>query len=191
MTPYEAFYHRKPTYGRCTVLFWKPWEIRSRNSRWTVAWCSHWRDKREEKWLFIMHHPQYLRISQPTWCRKCCFRNFPKDSYLEDISQPIPDRTRVFGPDLSPSNLNCVVCNFKTSGAHYWPGCNGLVHIHCGITGEKGYGSHVYCNKCEVTNVTRQIDSIVAEIKRRKDKLHIRMLVSAGKKFCPENKLIL
>ena len=34
---------------------------------------------------------------------------------------------------------------------------------------------------------TRQTDTIVAGIKRRQDRLHDRMLVSAAKKFCPAN----
>ena len=80
------------------------------------------------------------------------------------------------------------MCNFETSGAHYCPGCNGFVRVLCGRTqGEEGYGSPVYCNKCEDTNATRQTDSIVAGINRRLNKLHDPMLVSAAKRFVQRN----
>ena len=74
--------------------------------------------------------------------------------------------TRVFRSDLSPSNLDCVLCNFETSGAHYQPGCNRFVDVHCGRTqGEEGYGSSVYCNKCEVANATRKQIQLLLESK--------------------------
>ena len=46
--------------------------------------------------------------------RSIVYQKLPKDSHLDDISQPIPDGTHIFGSNLPPSSLNCFVCNFET-----------------------------------------------------------------------------
>ena len=194
MTPYEALYHHKPSYGLSD--FGIPVEYGSdiHSEQQLDALIEEINaPPTEDNVSNVSPHPTPSTTSSdiPTNSYdvgSVVFQELPKDSYLDDISQPIPDGTHIFGSDLSPSNLNCVVCNFETSGAHYCPECNGFVHVYCGRTeGEESYGSPVYCNKCEVANATRQTDSIVAGIKMRQDKLHDRMLVSAAKKFCPAN----
>ena len=85
--------------------------------------------------------------------RGLIFQDLPKDSYLDDISQPIPDSTHIFG-----SIRSCFT-----------------------VVMDRLFDA----KKCEVANATMQTDTIVAGIKRRQDRLHDRMLVSAANKFCP------
>ena len=68
MTPYEALYHHKPSYGLISP------DIPT-NSCGEV--------------LFL--------------------KNLPKDSYLGDISQPIPDGTRVFGSTSLHLTMSCAI----------------------------------------------------------------------------------
>ena len=64
----------------------------------------------------------------------------------EEISQPIPDGTRIFEqPSHSPRPMNCVVCGKLTSGAHSCPGCHGKIHVICGRTnGDEGYVTPIW-----------------------------------------------
>ena len=84
------------------------------------------------------------------------------------------------------STLNCVVCNYETSCVHSCPGCSGFVHVYCGRTeGEEGYGSPVWCAKCDLANTAKHANNVRVGIKRSQEKLHDRMISSAAKKFQP------
>ena len=173
MTPYKALYHHKSSYELSDFGI-------------SIEYASHVHTEQELDALIeeinapllediisnvspYLMPPSTITPDIPTNSydvRSGIFQELPKDSYLDDSSQPIPDGTHIFGSDLSPSSpssLDCVVCKYEASGAHYFPGCNGFVHVHYDRTeGQVGYGSPVWCNKCEVINATRQTDTIVA-----------------------------
>ena len=116
--------------------------------------------------------------------------HFIQDSYLDEISQPLPEGTHIFSPSTSASsssnNLDCVVCNLQTNGVHKCPECCCPIHLICGReAGEEGYGSSVWCPKCDIEADKDQRESVRRGIKRKQEQLHQRMVNSAAKRFEP------
>eukprot|EP00800_Vazella_pourtalesii_P011706 TRINITY_DN2821_c0_g1_i2.p1 TRINITY_DN2821_c0_g1~~TRINITY_DN2821_c0_g1_i2.p1 ORF type:complete len:470 (+),score=58.69 TRINITY_DN2821_c0_g1_i2:459-1868(+) len=146
MTPYEAVYHHKPSYGLSDFGIPVEYGSEIHTEQELDALIEEINGPISEDNIPVVspHHisPSTLTTDFPTngYGRdSVILQEIPNDSFLDDISQPIPDCTHFFGANLSPLSLNCVVCNFETSGTHYCPGCNGFVHVYCGITeGEEG-----------------------------------------------------
>ena len=137
----------------------------------------------EPELLFSYHHESLPDSSPPS---SPVFSTLT-DPYIDDISQPIPDGTYIFGHESRPlQTMKCVVCGKLTSGGHSCPGCNGNIHVICGRTnGEEGYGTTVWCPRCDISLKSSEADSLRAGIKRSQNKLHNRMLQSSAKKFHP------
>ena len=115
--------------------------------------------------------------------------HFMQYSYLDEISQPLPG-VRIFSPSTSASssskNLNCVVCKLETSGVHKCPRCCCPIHLICGReAGEEGYGSSVWCPKCDIEVNRDKRESVRKGIKRKQEQFHQRIVNSAAKRFDP------
>ena len=199
MTPYEALFHHKPSFGLSDLGIPEEFAPHIQNEEDLEAVIGEINASTEDAQM-NNYLPSSLDIPPITGDVNDQQQSSDRDSesfvipipqldsYLDEISQPIPDGTRVFGSDSSPKSLNCVVCSYETSGVHSCPGCSGSVHVHCGMTeGEEGYGSPVWCNKCYLSTQATKADGIRAGIKRNQEKLHDRMLVSSAKKFHPAN----
>ena len=110
MTPYEALYH-KPSYGLSD--FGIPVEYGSdiHSEQQLDALIEEINaPPTEDNVSNVSPHPTPSTTSPdiPTNSYdvgSVVFQELPKDSYLDDISQPIPDGTRIFGSDLSPFKL--------------------------------------------------------------------------------------
>ena len=198
MTPYEALYHHKPSFGLSD--FGVPEEYTSDiHTEEDLDALIEEINSPSIYNLLPSAIPTHSNISLITGSKfstnsyeveVCSIQSPVLDSYLDDISQPIPDGTRVFGSNFSHtkthSTLNCVVCNYATSGVHSCPGCSGFVHVYCGRTeGEESYGSPFWCAKCDLANTAKQANNVRVGIKRNQEKLHDRMISSAAKKFQP------
>ena len=108
------------------------------------------------------------------------------DPYLEDISQPKPDETHVFEPTSSLSthhSLAYAVCGELTCGVHSCPGCRRSVHTICFRNEGEGFGTPVWCPKCDCKDLSREAEDIRTGVKRNKLKIHERMIQSSAKRF--------
>ena len=128
-----------------------------------------------------------------------------QDTYIDDISQPLPEGTRVFSsipsssttttsepnsslilPSSTAGELNCISCGLQTSGAYKCPRCYRSVHFICGRpAGEEGYGSNVWCPRCDLDVKRDKHEVMRVGIKRKQDVLHQRMISSAAKRYEP------
>ena len=128
-----------------------------------------------------------------------------QDTYIDDISQPLPEGTRVFSsipfsstittsePNSSliltsstTGELNCISCGLQTRGAHKCPRCYRSIHFICGRpAGEEGYGSSVWCSRCHLDVKRDKHEVMRVGIKRKQDVLEQRMISSAAKRYEP------
>ena len=155
LTPYEALYNHKPSSG--LLDFGIPQEVAhdihteqdleciinsinataaEDNDSDSVTPTPISADNQPEPELPFSYHEHLLNTSSPS---SPVFFTLP-DPYLDDISQPIPDGTRIFGQEsIYPETMNCVVCGELTSGAYSCPGCRGKTHVFCGrMNGDEG-----------------------------------------------------
>ena len=199
MTPYEALYHHKPSFGLSDLGIPEEFSSHIQNEDDLEAVIHEINASTDTQMIDTLNSPSSEIVLIPTGdantiqnsesdCESFEIPNPHPDSYLDDISQPVPDGTHVFGHTSSHSTLECVVCAYETSGVHSCPGCRGFVHVHCGRTeGEEGYGSPVWCTKCDLLTQAKKANEVRAGIKRKQEKLHDRMLVSSAKKFHQAN----
>ena len=113
-----------------------------------------------------------------------------QDSYLDEISKPLPEGIRTFSPSTSAysysNNLNCVFCKVVTSRVHKSSRCCCQIHLICGReAGEEGYESSVWCSKCDIEVNRDQRESVRKGIKRKQEQFHQRIVNSAAKRLEP------
>ena len=71
--------------------------------------------------------------------------------------------------------LNCISCGLQTSGAHKCPRCYRSIHFICGRpAGEEGYGSSMWCPRCDLAVKRDKHEVMRVGIKRKQDVLHKR-----------------
>ena len=109
-----------------------------------------------------------------------------QDAYLDDISQPPPEGIHVFSSQAPTSStagdLDCIKCGLETSGAHKCYRCLRPIHFICGRQGgEEGYGSSVWCPRCDIEVNREQHEVVRVGIKRKQNVLHQRMISSSAK----------
>ena len=90
---------------------------------------------------------------------------------LEDSNTP---EQREF---QSETSINCAVCERETTKAHTCPGCCRYIHSICGRTeGDEGYGSSVWCLRCDLQQRQTNSETQRKGIKRKQIDLHQRMV---------------
>ena len=84
-----------------------------------------------------------------------------------------------------PQVISTVSNVASKPAAHKCYRCGRPIHFICGLPGEEGYGSSVWCPKCDLEVNREQHEFVRVGIKRKQDVLHQRMINSSTKRYEP------